>query len=199
MNKKAIVIFLIYFIQFLATSCFSPCDCDPIKTFERTYNNLELKAWDTSGFQNEEVINSAYKNAFGLTISVQFELNQISFSKPMLDMRSFGFISAYAFSDCDCAIDEYINLDPILSIKINVTDLENQEIIDVTDNFTTYNYNGEQVTISELFEIREDWHDGFQVDMLEYDNIPDSALFTVIILLESGTELIKQTQEITFE
>lgn len=55
------------------------------------------------------------------------------------------------------------------------------------------------MTINELFEIREEWHDGFQVDMSEYDNIPDSSVFTVIILLESGTELIEQTQEITFE
>ena len=102
-------------------------------------------------------------------------------------------------SGCDCPADEYINSDPIVSIKINVTNLENQEIIDVTDNFTTYNYNGEQLTINELFEIREEWHDGFQVDMSEYDNIPDSSVFTVIILLESGTELIEPTQEITFE
>ena len=199
MNKKVIIIFLIYFIPFIATSCFPSCDCEPIKTFERTYNNLEIQAWDTSGFQNEEAINSAKKNAFGLTISVQFELNQISFSRPMLDISSFGFTSAYAMSGCDCPADEYINSDPIVSIKINVTNLENQEIIDVTDNFTTYNYNGEQLTINELFEIREEWHDGFQVDMSEYDNIPDSSVFTVIILLESGTELIEQTQEITFE
>lgn len=199
MNKKVITIFLIYFIQFLGTSCFPSCDCDPIKTFERTYNGIELKAWDTSGFQIEEVINSAYKNAFGLTISVQFDLNQIASSKPKLNMSSFGYTSAYAVSDCDCPSDEYINIDPIFSIKINVTNLENEEIIDVTDNFTTYSYNGEQLTISELFEIREDWHDGFQVDLSEYENIPDRSLFTVIILLESGTELIEQTQEITFE
>lgn len=198
MNKKAVVIFIIYFIQFLATSCF-PCNCDPINTFERTYNDLEIKAWDTSGFQNEEVINSAYKNAFGFTISVQFDLNQISYSKSIFNMSSFGFASAYAMSDCDCPADEYINVDPIVSIKINVENLENQEIMDVTDNFTTYNYNGEQLTISELFEIREDWHDGFQVDMTKYSNIPDTAIFTIIISLETGTELIKETQEITFE
>ena len=198
MNKKVITIFLIYFIPFLASSCF-PCNCDPIRTFERTYNDLEIMAWDTSGFQNEEVINSTYKNAFGLTISVQFDLNQISYSKPILDMSSFGFTSAYAISDCDCPTDEYINLDPIVSIKINVTNLENQEIIDVTDNFTTYDYNGEQITIGELFENRADWHDGFQIDMTEFDNIPDSSIFTVKIILESGIELIEQTQEINFE
>lgn len=198
MNKKVIIIFLIYFIQFLATSCF-PCNCDPIKTFERTYNNLEIKAWDTSKFQNKEVINSAYKNAFGLTISVQFDLHQISYSKPILDISAFGFTSAYAMSDCDCPEDKYINIDPIASIKINVTNLETQETIDVTDNFTTNNYNGEPVTINKFLEIRENWHDGFQVDMSEYDNIPNNSQFKIIVSLESGAELVEQTQEITFK
>ncbi|WP_400078198.1 hypothetical protein [Winogradskyella sp. R77965] len=199
MNKKILSIFLIYFIQFIATSCVPPCDCDPIKTFERMYYGLELKAWDTSGFQNEEVTDSAYKNAFGLTISVQFDLNQISFSKPVIDLNSLGFASAYAFSDCNCPSDEYINLDPIESIEITVLNIENQEITIITDNFTTYGYNGEELTISELFEIRADWHDGFQVDMTAYDNVPNSAIFTVKIFLESGTELIEQTQSINFE
>ncbi|MDA7855581.1 hypothetical protein N9A68_07855, partial [Cyclobacteriaceae bacterium] len=69
----------------------------------------------------------------------------------------------------------------------------------VTANFTTYDYNGEQITISELFENRADWYDEFQLDMIEYDNIPDTSIFEVKIILESGTELIEQTQEINFE
>lgn len=199
MNKKITAIFLLYFFQFLATSCFFKCHCDQIKTFERTYDDLELKTWDTSRFQNIEVIDSASKNAFGLTLSVQFKLNQIALSKPMLNLSSFGITSAYAFQPCDCPSDRYINVDPIISIKIYVTNLENQEIIDVTDNFTTLDYSAERVTIAELLKIRQDWHDGFQMEMTEYGNIPDSSMFTVIVSLESGTELTKQTQEITFK
>lgn len=195
MNKKFISLLLIYFFQFLATSC-DPCDCDPVKTFERIYNGLELKAWDKSGFQKVEVSDIVNKNSFGLTVSVEFELNQIAHSKSRLDFSSFGFASAYA---CSCPPDEYINVDPIEFIEIRVTDTQSQEITDVTSNFTTYNYNGEQITISELFENRADWHDGFQLDMMEYDNIPDSSIFTVKIILKSGIELIKQTQEIDFE
>ena len=80
MNKKLIFLLLIYFFQFLATSC-DPCDCEPAKTFERMYKGLELKAWDTSGFQNEEVSDTVNKNSFGLTVSVEFDLNQIAYSK----------------------------------------------------------------------------------------------------------------------
>ena len=183
-------------MQFLATSC---CDCELAKTFERKYNGLELKAWDTSRFQNVEVSDSPYKNAFGLTIYVEFELTQIAHFKPNLNLSSFGFASAYAIYSCDCLPDEYINVDPIHTIEITVTNTENQEVTDVTDNFSTYRYNGERLTISELFENRDDFHNGFQIDMTEYDNIPNSSIFTVKIFLESGTELIEQTQEINFE
>ena len=195
MNKKLISLLLIYFFQFLVTSC-DPCDCDPAKTFERTYNGFELKAWDTSGFQNAEVSDTVNKNSFGLTVSVEFELNQIAYLKSRLDFSSFGFASAYA---CSCVPDEYINVDPIEFIEIRVTDTQSQEITTVTANFATYDYNGEQITISELFQNRADWHDGFQLDMIEYDNIPDTSIFEVKIILESGTELVEQTQEINFE
>ena len=80
-----------------------------------------------------------------------------------------------------------------------MTNSENQEVTDVTDNFTTYGYDGEQLTIKELFKNRAEWHDGFQIDMTEYDNVPNSAIFIVKIFLESRIELIEQTQEINFE
>lgn len=196
MNKKLISLLLIHFFQFLATSC-DPCVCAPTKTFERTYNGLELKAWDTSGFQNIEISNETVnKNSFGLTFSVLFELNQIARIKSRLNFSSFGFASAYA---CSCPYDEFINVDPFKGITIMATDTQTQEVTDVTNNFTTYNYDGEQVTISELFKIRADWHDGFQLDLTTYDNIPDSSIFTVKIILESGLELFDQTIEINFE
>ena len=196
MNKKITSIFLIYLVQFLVTSCIPSCGCEPFKTFERIYHDLELKAWDTSGFQIAEVTDSVHKNSFGLSISVVFELNQIAYLKPKLNWNSFGFTSAYA---CSCPPNEYINVDPITSIEIIVTNSENQEVTDVTDNFTTYGYDGEQLTIKELFKNRAEWHDGFQIDMTEYDNVPNSSIFIVKIFLESGIELIEQTQEINFE
>ena len=74
---------------------------------------MELKTWDTSGFQNAEVFDSVNKNSFGLTVSV--ELNQIAYLKSRLDFSSFGFASAYA---CSCPPDEYINVDPFDHYKI---------------------------------------------------------------------------------
>lgn len=196
MNKKLISFFLIYFVQLVASSC-DPCSCEIAKTFERSYVGLIVKAWDTSGFNEVEVTGTVHKNSFGLTISVDFELKQIATHfKSGLNFKSFGFTSAYA---CSCAPDKYINVDPIDSIIIEVTNTQTQEITDITENFTTKGYNGEQITISELFKNKAEWHDGFQVDLSKYDNIPDTSIFKVIISLKSGTELIEETEEINFE
>ncbi|MCV6630520.1 MAG: hypothetical protein OIF50_11765 [Flavobacteriaceae bacterium] len=198
MNKKIISLFLLYFLQFYATSCI-PCNCDPVRTYERIYNGLEIKAWDTSKFQNEEITDSVYKNAFGLTISVEFELNQIAslHKATSVQWASFGFASAYAMS-CDCPPDEYKTVDPIESIVITVTDVQSQKTTDITDNFYTTGYNAEQITIGKLFENRDDWHDHFRLDLVKYDNIPDTSVFEIRIILESGKELVEQTQQIIF-
>ena len=90
MNKKLTALFLIYAFQFVM-SCDERCYCLPAKTFEKTFKGFELKAWDTSGFQSEEVTNTVNKNSFGLTVSVQFNFNQISYRQSKFDFSSFGF------------------------------------------------------------------------------------------------------------
>lgn len=194
MNKNFSALFLLYFLQFIATSC-DPCSCDPYRTFERTYNGIELKAWDTSGFKNVEAFDVVHKNSFGLTFSVDIELNQIAYFKSIFDLSSFGFTSAFA---CDCVPDEYININPVKSVIITVTDIQTQEIIDVTNNFKGYSYDDE-LTINELIEMNDGWHYSYKIDMTEYNNIPNSSIFNIKIILESGTELTEQTQEINFE
>lgn len=197
MSKKFISLLLIYFFQFLMTSCVS-CGCSIAKTFERTYNGLGLKAWDTSGFQNKEVSDTVHKNSFGLRVSVESDLNEIGYLKSRLDFSSFGFASVYA---CTCAPDEYITVDPIKFVEIRVTDTQSKELTDVTANFIAYNYYGEQITNSEFFKngYTSDWDPTFQLEMIENDNIPDNSIFEVKIILESKTELIEQTQEINFK
>lgn len=195
MNKKRISLLLIYFFKFFATSC-EQCDCPPANIFDRTVNGVELKVLDTSDFENVAVYGTVSKNSFELTVFVRFELNQIGYSKSRLDFSSSGFALAYA---CSCEPDEYINLDPIKFIEIRVTDTQSQEITNVASNFATYNYNGEQIVISKLFENNAYWYNGFQLVMAQYDNIPNSSIFTVKIILESGIEWVAQTQEINFE
>ncbi len=195
MNKKIISLFLIYFFQFLATSC-ETCSCELMKTFERTYNGLDIKAWDTAGFQNSEVSDTVNKNSFGLSILLDFGLNQISHSKTRSTFSAFGFASAYA---CSCQPDQFINVDPIDIIEIKVTDTQSQEKTDITAHFASYDFNGEYIPINEALKNKVDWIDRFQLDMIEYDNIPNTSIFEVKIILQSGTELIEQTQKINFK
>ncbi len=192
MNKKLKVLLFIYLFQIIA-SC-NTCDCGDMQTYEKTYNGIELKAWDTSGFQNEEVTDTVYRNAFGLSVSVEFDLNEVT-SHSKIDLSSFGFMSAYA---CDCVEPKHIISDPIDTIEIIVTDTETQIETIVTDNFSTHDNNGNSITTSELFENREDWQDGFQFDLEDLSNIPNSSIFTVHINLESGIQLSETTEEINF-
>lgn len=96
-------------------------------------------------------------------------------------------------------MDEYIDVDAIEAIKILVTDTKTQETSDVTANFTTYDHNREPISISGFFEKRVENQTDLQLDMTTYNDIPDTSIFEVILILASGNELIEQTQEINFE
>lgn len=54
------------------------------------------------------------------------------------------------------------------------------------------------MSIKESFENLNRWNDNFRLDLIEFDNIPDSAIFKVTILLDSGKELTQKTNEIEF-
>ena len=202
MNKNIFCLFAIFFMQFLATSC-DTCDCSPAKTFEIINKSLDVKAWDTSGFNNEEIIvQPVNKNSFGMSILVEFEEKRIAFSAPKINLSGLGFSAAYA---CDCVLDNFINNDPVSSIQILATDTNNKEAIDVTNNFTTYRFE-DKISVKEYLETRviNDnnyyyfYNDIIQIDMTEYNDIPNSSIFTIKIILKSGTELIHETQEINF-
>lgn len=194
MDKKIIVLVSLYLFQFLATSC-DICDCSEFGTFERNYNGLELEAWNTSGFQISEIKGPINKNSFGITLSIQFDLKKIALNNQKSSFSGFGFASAMA---CDCRENEYINVDDIDTIEITVLNTENQVESIVTDNFTTIGYDGLPIKISALFENRADWQDGFQLDLQDFDMIPNTAIFKVNVFLASGAVLSEQTAIINF-
>lgn len=199
MNKNLFCLFAIFFLQFLATSC-DICDCNPAKTFEIINKSLDVKVWDTSGFNNEEIGSQPVnKKSFGISILVEFEEKRIAFSTSKINLSALGFSAAYA---CSCVPDNFIINDPVSSIQILATDTNNKEVIDVTNNFTTYRFD-KKVSIKEYIETRviNDYYfynDIIQIDMTKYDDIPNSSVFTVKIILKSGVELISETQKINF-
>jgi len=196
--KKIYLLLAIYLVQLLASSC-RPCNCPEVATFEKTYTGLELKVWDTSGFQSSESIGPFYKNAFGLSTSINFDLTEVvqNIEKDIdINGATFGFSSAYA---CDCPFIDHIETDPIVSLDIIAIDLQSEEEeIYVTENFVSHNSNGTQVSIAELIENRAVWHDGFQFELNDFDNIPLNSIFKIVVTLSSGNELIELTDEVEF-
>lgn len=188
MNSKSITaLVLIFLIQFLA-SC-DWCNCNP-QTYEVEYDSIKITPWNTAGFGAIEVTDSVYRNAFGITMAMNFEPKKVSQIR-----HNFGFSGAYA---CDCDGDQYNFVDPIDYAEIFMTDVVNDEQVNVTELFGAYGNSGELISLTELFSIRQEWYDGFQFELIEFDSVPTSVVFSVTVYLESGKMFSEETQQINF-
>ena len=172
------------------------CNCPEPQKSQVNYNAVTLTPYNTSGFRDEVVEDTVHRNSFGLGVSVNFELEKLAASTDV--NANFGFGFAMAFS-CDCVGDEYKYPDPIDHVKIFVTDVQTAETREITDYFAAYEYsNGGLISLDEFFSKKEDWHDGFQFELVEYDDIPAAAIFTVEAFLKSGKKFSEQTDQINF-
>ena len=193
MPHKALFVFALIFITQFICSC-DWCNCTQGKDREIIYEDVEIRAWNTAGFQSELVKDSVFKKAFGLSVSVDFTTTEISMLKDETK-GSFGFQNAMA---CDCFEGNRYYNDPMTNLKIFVKDSVSDKGRDVTSNFSAYGYHSDRVSIEELFASRADWHDGFQFDLTKTDSIPNSAVFTVEVSLKSGKILSSETERIQF-
>jgi len=190
-NKVWIVLSVIFTFQFIV-SC---CNCDPVQTFENQYDDVTVVAYDTSGFSVEEVNGEVYKNAFGLGVMVNFETIKVSSAINMFAPMGFG--TALAFS-CDCIGDEFLYPDPLTKLVIYSIDPVSLEKIDVTENFKMPSYDDQLISVDEFFKQRAVWHDGFQLTLVNYENLDDEVIFEAEVFLESGKSFKKQTAIIKF-
>lgn len=196
MKKNLLALLGLYTFQFLLTAC--TCNCPPVKTYNSVYTDFVLESWDTSGFNSSETTTSAFKNAFGLSINFNVTDERVASKNLNINLSNFGFATAYAWS-CDCPFDTYLIPDPIIDIEILVTNTVTEEKIIVTENFESSNYyRDEDISLKELFQDSNRWIDNYRLDLVGFDNIPDSSIFTVTIFLESGRELIQKTDIIEF-
>ena len=191
---------LLYVAQFLmATDC-AGCNCHGITKSNVVYTGVEIVPWDTSKFRNKIVEGTASKNSFGVEIIVLHDFQEIAYRQNTNNNRlTAGFGFAYAWS-CSC-VTEYEYPDPISSININVTDVATQNEVDVTANFTKYDYENTQITVDELLkEYNEQQHHylHWELDLTNTNDIPDTAVFTLVVMLESGITFTQQTDEINF-
>lgn len=193
MKNKVLIVLSTMFLSQVFFSC---CDCPISETFENNYTNVSIIPYDTSGFNTEIVIDKVSKNTFGLGLLVNFET--IKVASNFKKLSSLGFNSALAFSDCDCIGDEFNYPDPIDNFKISIIDTQTEQNMYVTENFKIYSYSNELITLNDFFNQRENWHDGFQIELVAYDSMPNSVIFMVEVFLESGKTFSNQTEIINF-
>lgn len=190
MRNKVLIILLFGFVSQIIISC---CNCDDTFTYENIYTGVTVTPYDNTGFYSEIAADTVYKNAFGLGVQVNFE-SKLAENHINLGL---GFNSAMAFS-CDCIGDEYLYPDPISCLKIFMIDQINGQKINVTDCFQIQGYSGELIALEDFFAQREEWHDGFQIELVEHDSISNSVIFEVEVFFESSKSFIGQTDIVNF-
>ncbi len=182
------------FLFQLFGSCFPTCECPKSEKFQVHYNSASIIAYNTIGPNKEVVKDSVHKNAFGIELSVLSDRIKISSAEKPL--QNLGFSAAMA---CSCVGDVHEYPDPISNIKIYFIGNDTEEKIDVTSNFMSYAYyENKPISLDEYFKEKVYELNGFQIDLVAYQEIPDSAVFVVDVLLESGKILSEQTQIINF-
>jgi hypothetical protein len=53
--------------------------------------------------------------------------------------------------------------------------------------------------LEEFMQIREEWHDGFQLQLSDYQWVPNDVVFEAKVQLESGITFTGQTKLIHFK
>lgn len=195
MNKKFVAIAGLYFLQLLGSGC---CSCPDTVIYERSYTNVDIIAYDTAGFQSTELKGdaSAFRNAFGIGILVNSNLDAIGAAAEPRTNLNLGFTTALA---CSCPDDEYINKESIQDIQVRVLDVATEETTVVTQNFTREVYPSEErISLVEIVANLSPWEDGFRLDMSSLENIPDKAIFIVDVTLDNGVIFTNRTPVLTF-
>jgi hypothetical protein len=189
MIKKSILVCFIIFALQTVLSC-DICDCPRSRKLEANYTGLTLKAYNTAGFENTLINDTVFVNSFGLKFSL--DVNYIEIAGRVEDRPNVGFASALA---CDCVGDEYIESDKVRKIEILVTNTLTQEETDVTSHFAFFDYaTNSHVSLTN----QTAWPSALWVDLVVFDDIPKSSVFTVTYFMESGVEFTKETTTINF-
>lgn len=195
MNSKSLVVFVGIFVIQTISSC---CNCDEAFNYNVQYNSLTISPVNISdGLINSEVIDTAFRDSFGLEVLINSELLLAANSSEIF--RSFGFSSANA---CSCPKDEFQVLDPVTSVDIYVTDVKNsiESKVNSLFNVITSDIEGAQsASLEDFFDIRNAlMSEFFQVQLVEFNTLPDVVFFRVDVFLESGRKFSEVTDEVLF-
>jgi hypothetical protein len=194
MLKKSIILLTLFFLLQTISSCF---DCPDIESYNVNYTGVKINAFNTAGFYDVAVMetDTIYKNAFGLTVGMIIEMEQTAqnFEK----WNAFAFQSAAAMIN-DCPGPFYYYVDSIENLRIFASVSDTSEVYDYTQRFGTFDYAGNLISVEKLLEIRAEWHNGFQFQFIDFNEIPDKLIFSVEVTMESGNVYSAKTSTVHF-
>ena len=190
MKNKVVTILFLGFLSQIILSC---CDCGEAFTYQNLYTGVTIIPYDISGFNAEIATDTVYRNAFGLGVMVNFE-TKLAVNAPK---SGLGFNASMAMS-CDCVEDKYVYPDPISHFDLFMINQSNGQKTKVNQYFKILGYNGEPISLEEFFPQRQEWHDGFQIELVTFDSIPNSVIFEVEVFLMSNQSFNGQTEVVNF-
>ncbi|MFK7953245.1 MAG: hypothetical protein AB8B73_10405 [Ekhidna sp.] len=199
MSIKSIIVFFLVFSLQLLISCIYSCDCAPGIERSANYINGEVLALDTSGFNDQIVEDSVYRNSFGLYYQSRHETNETSEIKPSTPYRSLGFSSAFA---CSCIDDTYLYADPVINLDIIMIDYESKEETNVNDGFGLFIGSGLQ-SLEEVdwnIYFNQEWYPETHLnfELIDENAVLSSSVFRIVLTLDSGATLSSETDVIKF-
>ncbi len=191
--RKVFAVLICIFLAQSLVSCFN--QCEDSQTFSVSYESVNIETFDTSGFGLKDSDSALFKNAFAIRINIQTTEEEIA------DYRiafSAGFNTAKA-EDCGGLFFEYE--DKISDAEIIRID-ENGIETNMTTAFSWNNNNGDFISIAEIMEEAYEYPDyinnSFSLELLDYNDLPQSFKLRVDVILESGTILTQETGTLYF-
>lgn len=193
MKKKVIIVLCsLYLIQFIV-SC-----CPDAGTYEVTHIGIQGAAMEFTDDGYRLINGSTPVDKESLAIEGAFDLQQDRIASVFTELKGFGFENALATT---CPDPNLIYLTNLTSIKIEVEDMSNNQISDISSDFVATGL-GREMTLEEYIQAQDEEryyrYDYFRFKVNTIQNIPSQAIFKVSVLLTSGDTLSFETNEINF-
>lgn len=181
MIKKALLLSSIFFISQLLLSCIFGCNCPKVQQVESVVTNIEVhflnKMNQTPLAEKDSLL------ARNLLIKVNTLFEEVTNACNFYQHGILGFNTAYA---CDCIGNEYYLTDSVDYIKILVSKNDTAALHDVSASFGVWNYN-DSIPVNMIDFFSENAGiSNFEIELLDINTIPNTAIFTVELYLQSG-------------
>lgn len=153
---------------------------------------MEVLAIDIASDEIIESIDSVDIHNFGLNVLFGFDFEQVA--RISLPDLGIGKLNAMY-----CESDVYAIADTIESVQVFCKDYKLIEFADISDQFISYyTYYDQSIAYNYDIDSCASCFEGIRMDLIDFDGIPESAIFRVDVKFTSDTKLSNFTPRINF-